>query len=189
MKKMKKLVLLPVFVLMLVSIISLTVKTAAANSDVPGDKDLKVNYGAKNTIVLFSTQNKKIAELTGKTGQWENSETYQSYIWAGGEAAFLLTGKKKNPELVRIVLNKNFKTPKGIVKGSTFDELIKVYSQNYELNEGGNGNWYVFKWDSVSTSKKLKGKKYSISFYIVDDLVDSVMLKLENKETDQIPLG
>jgi len=142
MKQIKK-VFIQCLILVLFS--GLTGGVIYAGSSIPGDKDLKVTY-AGSAITILTTQFQKFSDQMGKKGSWENSETYQSYIWNEGEAAFLMTGSKNKPQLVRIVLHNNFKTPRGIKKGSTFDDLIKAYSPDYEIVEGGNGNWYVFKW-------------------------------------------
>lgn len=182
-------VLFPVFILMIAAIFTSQLNSAPQKDSAFGDADLKINYGSKYSITILTTSDKNFSDLAGKTGQWENTDLYKSYIWNDGEAAFIKTGIKKKDLLVRIVLNKNFKTSRGIKKGSKLSDVVKAYSDNFEQTEGGTGIWYVYKWDSTSKSPLLKDKVFSISFYIIDDTVDSIMLKLDSKETDEIPLG
>lgn len=153
-----------------------------------GNGDLKVYYGAKTSLGIFSTPYKGFTRSAGNSGRWEDTDKYL-YTWGEGQAAFIKTGEMKNPQLVLIVLSDKFRTPRGIKKGSTADELLRAYPDNYETVEGGNGLWYVYKWTAKSKSPLIDGKEFSLSVFVEDNIVKSVMLKLEGDDTSEIPVG
>ena len=188
MKKIFRMVILPVTVLIICSILNLPLKQARGAAAELGNNDLKLHYGAKQTLVLFETQYKAFTKLAGNKGVWEDENKYQ-YTWKDGQAAFIKTDEMKKPQLVQIVLSDNFKTPRGIKKGSTFSELIIAYPDFTETSEGGDGIWYIYKWTSSSPSPLINGKEFSLSFFLENDIVKSVFLKLEGEETAEIPVG
>jgi len=188
MKKILRVMILPAFVFILCSILILPVNAAKKNAAPMGNNDLKLHYGAKKTLGLFETDYKQFTKLVGNTGAWEDADKYQ-YTWNDGQAAFIKTGEMEKPELVQIVLEDNFKTPRGIKKDSSLSELIKAYPEYSETTEGGNGLWYVFKWTATSKSPFVNGKEFSLSFFVEDDKVKSVLLKLAGEETAEIPVG
>lgn len=188
MKKFLKMMILTVTVLTICSILNLPFKPAMGAAAALGDSDLKLHYGEKKTLGLFATQYKPFTELVGNNGVWEDENKYQ-YTWKDGQAAFIKTAEMKKPQLVQIVLNNNFKTPRGIKKGSTFSELITAYPEYTETSEGGNGIWYIYKWTASSTSPLINGNEFSLSFFLENDIVKSVFLKLEGEETAEIPVG
>jgi len=186
MKKILKTILLP---LALFIVFSISPAESAKKTAAPlGNNDLKLHYGTKAKLGLFETQYKNFTKLVGNTGAWEDENNYQ-YTWKDGQAAFIKTAEMKKPELVQIVLNENFKTPRGIKKDSTLAELLKAYPEYSGTTEAGNGLWYVYKWESNSKSPLIKGKEFSLSFFVEDNMVKTVFLKWESEETEEIPVG
>jgi len=163
-------------------------KSARADGMQLGIHDLKLYYGDINSLELFATPYKGFTYLTGKPGWWEDEDKYQ-YTWKDGQAAFIITGEMKSPQLVQVVLNNSFSTPREVKKGSTIDEVIKAYPGNYKTTQVTDGTWYVYKWTVGNISTLAKEKSFSLSFYIENGLVNSVMLKLESPETEDIPVG
>jgi len=153
-----------------------------------GVKDLTVFYKTKNPLTLFGTQYNRFTKLAGNTGRWEDEEQYR-YTWDEGQAGFIKTGKMKAPQLVMITLSGNFKTPRGIKKGSTLDEMLNAYPGEYSTTEGGNGLWYEYRWTEKSRSPKKEDKNFRLSFFVETGEVKSVMLRLESEEADAIPVG
>ncbi len=176
------------FSLFIVLMLMLPVQSASDNVDPLGSKDLELSYGSNKSLGLFKTSYKSFIKLAGNTGVWEDENKYQ-YTWGDGQAAFIKKNEMKRPQLVQIILNSKFKTPRGIKKGSSLDDLMKAYSENCEVTEGGGGYWYTYKWTAVSRSQLINKKNFSISFYVADGLVDTVFLKLESEDTENIPVG
>ncbi|HPF07765.1 MAG TPA: hypothetical protein PK293_17110 [Spirochaetota bacterium] len=167
----------------------LTPGSSAGKKAAPlGKKDLRIFYKSKTPLTLFGTPYKKFTRLAGNTGRWEDEEKFR-YTWDEGQAGFLKTEKMKAPQLVMITLSENFKTARGIKKGSTLDELLKAYPDEYSTTEGGNGLWYDYRWTAKSRSPKEEDKNFRISFFVENGNVDSVMLRLESEEADEIPVG
>lgn len=187
MRRLFKVMILPVSVLMICSMFIIPGNAKSKNAAPLGNGDLKLHY-AKKSLVLFGTEYGVFTGIVGKTGVWEDENKYQ-YTWDKGQAAFIKTGKMKKPQLVQIVLNGDFRTPRGIQKGSTLDELLKAYPGVSETTEAGNGLWYVYKWTAKSGPQMIKGRDFSLSFFIEDGQVKNVFLKLEGEETAEIPVG
>jgi len=187
MKQLLKFMMLPV-IIMLCSIIILPARSAQKPAASMGNNDLQLRYGSKKTFSLFKTQYNSFTKLTGNTGVWEDENKYH-YTWNEGQAAFIKTAEMKKPQLVHIILNSNFETPRGIKKDSTLAELLKLYPEHSEKTEGGNGFWYVYKWEAKHKSPFINGKTFSLSFFVEDNMVKTVFLKLESEETENIPVG
>lgn len=173
---------------LILSMFILPLNSAPGNGVSLGTDDLNVYYGTGKSLGLFSTQYKNFTGIAGSSGRWEDADKMQ-YTWEDGQAAFIKTADMKNPQLVLLVLDKNYKTVRGLKKGSTSDEIIKAYSDNYETIETGDGVWYVYRWTVSSTSPLTNGKTFSLSFYIVEDQLNSIMIKLESEDTEGIPVG
>jgi hypothetical protein len=188
MRQIFNLIKIPFFAVIICSALFLQVNSGSAEGAPMGNNDLKLFYGAGNSIELFVTQYKGFTELTGNSGWWEDADRYQ-YTWKEGQAGFIKTGEMRLPQLVQVVLSDKFRTPRGIRKGSALAELLKVYPGNYEITEVTDGKWYVFRWTAESALPLVNGRKFSLSFYVKDGLVNSVFLKLEGKETENIPVG
>ncbi len=189
MKEIVKMIMFPFAVMvLLISIMVLPGDSAPVNGTPLGNSDLKIFYKTGKSLGLFLTQYKEFIDITENSGRWEDENKYQ-YTWDEGQAAFIKTTEMKTPQLVLLVLDENFKTFRGIKKGSTTEEIIKAYSDNYETIEAGDGVWFVYKWTAGSPVPYINGKTFSLSFYIVDDAVKSVMLKMESEETEEIPVG
>lgn len=188
MRQIRMKIIFPLFISIIVSMLVFHGETAQSEVIPLGNQDLKIYYDTIKSLELFATPYKGFTDLAGNTGSWEDSEKYQ-YTWKDGQAAFIMTGEMKSPQLVQLVLNNSFKTQRGIKKGSTLDEVLKAYPGNYTTTEVTDGTWYVYKWTAGSTSPLINGKNFLLSFYVKDGLVDSVMLKLESAETEGIPVG
>jgi len=176
-----------IFILIVFSLTGLNNYRVYGEAAPLGDKDLELQY-AQRILVLFGTQYNNFTSIVGNKGVWEDENRYQ-YTWGEGQAAFIKTNVMKKPELVQVVLSDRFKTPRGIKKGSTVDDLFKAYPDYTDTTEAGNGLWYVYRWTSESKSLLLKGRMFSLSFFVEDGRVKSVFLKLEGEETSGIPVG
>jgi len=185
---MKKILNAVLFVVLFM-IFSISPAESAKKAAAPlGNNDLNLLYGTKTKLCLFETQYKNFTKLVGSSGVWEDENNYQ-YTWRDGQAAFIKTAEMTKPGLVQVVLNENFKTPRGIKKDSSLAELLKAYPEYSGTTEAGNGLWYVYKWKANSKSPLIKGKEFSLSFFVEDDKVKTVFLKLEGEETEEIPVG
>ena len=158
-------------------------ETAALNGD-----DLKLFYNGVKTMELFATPYDGFTKLTGNGGRWEDANRLH-YTWGDGQAGFIKIAGMKNPQLAQLVLNEGFRTPRGIVKGSSLEELLQAYPEGYAITEAIDGRWYEYRWRIAGGRRHLNGKDFLLSFYVENGLVASIMLKLEGKETEAIPVG
>ncbi|HOP64809.1 MAG TPA: hypothetical protein PK358_15915 [Spirochaetota bacterium] len=171
------------FIILLTVSCSTAVKRAA-----PLEKDdLTISY-KNGEFSLLSTPYRKFTNIAGNTGIWEDDNRFH-YTWNEGQAGFITVPGLMSPQLAMITLSENFTTPRGIKKGSTTDELLNAYPENFSTSRGGNGTWYEYRWTIKDRPGLTGDNTYRLSFFVEKGVVDSVMLRLESKEADEIPVG
>ncbi len=164
------------------------VKKASAETAALSENDLKLFYNGVKTMELLVTPYDSFTKLAGNEGRWEDDNRFH-YTWEEGQAGFIMIEGMEKPQLAQLVLNEGFRTPRGIAKGSTLDKLLRAYPEGYTITEVIGGRWYEYRWIIVSRRRQVNGKSFLLSFYVENGRVSSIMLKLEEKETETIPVG